>query len=206
MLQNGKCRQMRLKSVQKILWAAVAVALAGYGALVWTRGADNGATAVTIDEPFRPEFNLTDASGRTVTNSDFDGRFQLVFFGFTNCPDICPTTLAEVADVMDALGPDAERVQPLFISVDPERDSGAGLADYTRAFHPAILGLTGSADATRATAASFKIAYEKQPQGDTYAMAHSAALYLIGPDGNWLRQFDYGTPATDITADLKSRL
>lgn len=197
---------MRLTSLQKTLWTAVAVALAGYGALVWRTGAPDSGTVVTIEQSFRPEFRLTDATGRAVTNSDFAGRFQLVFFGFTNCPDICPTTLSEVADVMDALGPDAARVQPLFISVDPERDAGAGLADYTAAFHPAIVGLTGSADATRATAASFKIVYQKEPQGDTYSMGHSAALYLIGPDGEWLRQFDYGTPAADITADLKSRL
>ena len=154
-----------------------------------------------------PNLDLArEIAGRAVTNSNFAGRFQLVFFGVSTCPDICPTTLAEVAEVMDALGPDADRVQPLFISVDPERDAGAGLADYTAAFHPAILGLTGSSDATRATAASFKIAYQKEPQGDTYSMGHSAALYLIGPDGEWLRQFDYGTPAAAITADLKSRL
>ena len=197
---------MRLTATQKILWAAVAVALAGYGALAWMNGARNSGTIVTMEQAFRPEFTLTDAAGRPVSSGDFAGRFQLVFFGFTNCPDICPTTLAEVAEVMDALGPDAERVQPVFISVDPERDAGAGLADYTAAFHPSILGLTGSAEATRATAASFKIAFEKEPQGETYTMAHSAALYLIGPGGDWLRQFDYGTPAADITADLKSRM
>ena len=197
---------MRLTSTQKILWAAVAVALAGSVAIFWINGTRTGGTSATTEQSFRPEFSLTDATGRPVTSSDFAGRFQLVFFGFTNCPDICPTTLAEVAEVMDALGPDAARVQPLFISVDPERDAGTGLADYTAAFHPAILGLTGSAEATRATAASFKIAFEKEPQGETYAMAHSAALYLIGPDGEWLRQFDYGTPAADITADLKSRM
>ena len=197
---------MRLTSTQKILWAAVAVALAGSVAIFWINGTGTGGTNATTEQSFRPEFNLTDATGRPVTSSDFAGRFQLVFFGFTNCPDICPTTLAEVADVMDALGPEADRVQPLFISVDPERDAGAGLTDYTAAFHPAILGLTGSAEATRATAASFKIAFEKEPQGETYAMAHSAALYLIGPDGEWLRQFDYGTPAAAITADLNSRM
>lgn len=197
---------MRLTFPQKILWAAAVVALAGYAAIVWMDGARSSGSIVTIEQSFRPEFRLTDATGRDVSNSDFAGRFQLVFFGFTNCPDICPTTLAEVADVMDALGPDAARVQPLFISVDPERDAGAGLADYTAAFHPAILGLTGNAEATRATAASFKVAYQKEPEGSTYSMGHSAALYLIGPDGEWLRLFDYGTPAADITADLKSRL
>ena len=197
---------MRLTSLQKILWAAVGVAVLAYGAVVLRPVAPGSTPVVTIEQQLRPEFRLTDATGRLVTNSDFAGRFQLVFFGFTNCPDICPTTLAEVADVMDALGPDAARVQPLFISVDPERDAGAGLAAYTAAFHPSILGLTGSAEETQAAAFSFKIAFAKEPLGETYTMAHSAALYLIGPDGNWLRQFDYGTQAANITADLKSRL
>lgn len=201
-----KARQMRLTVTQKILWAAVGVVLAGYGVLAWMNGGRNSGTAVTMEQTFRPEFTLTDATGRPITSGDFAGRFQLVFFGFTNCPDICPTTLAEVAAVIEALGSDADRVQPLFISVDPERDAGSGLAAYTAAFHPAILGLAGSAEATRAAASSFKIAFEKEPQGETYTMAHSAALYLIGPDGDWLRLFDYGTPAADITADLKSRL
>lgn len=197
---------MRLTSLQKILWAAVGMAVLAYGAVVLRPVAPDSTPVVTIEQQLRPEFRLTDATGRLVTNSDFAGRFQLVFFGFTNCPDICPTTLAEVADVMDALGPDAARVQPLFISVDPERDAGAGLAAYTAAFHPSILGLTGSAEETQAAAFSFKIAFAKEPLGETYTMAHSAALYLIGPDGNWLRQFDNGTQAADITADLKSRL
>ena len=197
---------MRLTSLQKILWAAVGMAVLAYGAVVLRPVAPDSTPVVTIEQQLRPEFRLTDATGRLVTNSDFAGRFQLVFFGFTNCPDICPTTLAEVAAVMDALGPDAARVQPLFISVDPERDAGAGLAAYTAAFHPSILGLTGSAEETQAAAFSFKIAFAKEPLGETYTMAHSAALYLIGPDGNWLRQFDYGTQAADITADLKSRL
>ncbi len=114
-----------------------------------------------------------------------------MFFGVSTCPDICPTTLAEVADVIGALWPDAARLPPLFISVDPERGAGAGLADYAAACHLAILGLRFSADATRAKAASFKIANQKKPLGETCFMAHSAALYLIGPDGEWLRQFDY---------------
>lgn len=194
---------MRLRTVRWMLWAAALLALVAYGGMIWRA---KMLASQTAEQAFRPQFSLTDAAGRPVSSADFAGRFQLVFFGFTNCPDICPTTLAEVADVMDALGGQAAQVQPLFISVDPERDAGPGLAEYTAAFHPAIVGLTGSAEATRATASSFKIAYEKEPQGDSYTMGHSAALYLIGPDGDWLRQFDYGTPATEITADLKSRM
>ena len=108
----------------------------------------------------------------------------LVFFGFTSCPDVCPTTLSEVAQVMDDLGSDAGSVQPLFISIDPERDRRLGLADYTKAFHPAILGLAGSEAETQAAAASFKIFYEREADTsspDGYTMAHSPGLYPDRP-------------------------
>lgn len=130
-------------------------------------------------------------------------------FGFTNCPDVCPTTLSEVAAVMDGLGSDADRVQPLFISVDPERDRRLSLAEFTGAFHPSIIGLAGTEAETRAAADSFKIFYERDTDAsapDGYTMSHSPALYLVGPEGDWLRLFDYGTPAIDILADLQSRL
>ena len=114
-----------------------------------------------------------------------------------------------MAQVMDDLGPDSARVQPLFISVDPERDRKLGLADFTAAFHTAIIGLAGTEAETRAAADSFKIYYEREtdPAGpDGYTMSHSPALYLIGPEGDWLGQFSYGTSAAVILADLQSRL
>jgi protein SCO1/2 len=110
---------------------------------------------------------------------------------------------------MDDLGSDAESVQPIFISIDPERDKRLGLADYTKAFHPAILGLAGSEEETKSAAASFKIFYEREADTsspDGYTMAHSPGLYLISPDGEWLRQFTYGTSAAEILSDLQSRL
>lgn len=199
---------MRLTPVQKVLWIA-----AGAATLAWAGwlavGGPSIASEVVEVEPFRPAFALPDAEGRLVTTEDLRGRYQLVFFGFTNCPDVCPTTLSEVAQVMDDLGGDAARVQPVFISVDPERDRALGLAEYTQAFHPSILGLAGSEEATRAAAASFKVFFEREEQAgapDGYSMSHSPALYLIGPEGDWLRQFTYGTPADEITADLRSRL
>lgn len=129
-------------------------------------------------------------------------------FGFTNCPDVCPTTLSEVVQVMGDLGDDAAFVQPIFISINPERDRRLGLDAFTQAFHPAILGLAGDAQATKASAASFKIffAQEDAPEAtDGYTMSHSSALYLVGPKGDWLRQLHHGTPAADILADLNSR-
>ncbi len=134
---------------------------------------------------------------------------MLVFFGFTNCPDVCPTTLAEVAQVMDDLGDQADHVQPLFISIDPERDRELGLDEFTAAFHPSILGLAGDAAQTRAAADSFRIHFAREDDAaaaDGYSMSHSPSLYLIGPEGDWLRQYTYGTPASEILADLQSRL
>jgi protein SCO1 len=199
---------MRLTPVQKVLWLAAGAATLAWGGWLAV-GKPSVASEIVEVEPFRPSFALPDAEGRLVTSEDLAGKYQLVFFGFTNCPDVCPTTLGEVAQVMDDLGESAERVQPLFISVDPERDRALGLADYTAAFHPSILGLAGSDDATRAAAESFKVYFEREEQEgapDGYSMSHSPALYLIGPDGEWIRQFTYGTPADEIVADLRSRL
>lgn len=200
---------MRLTGLQKILWAAAGLATLAW--LGWIMPQTNTKSDVAVVETaaFRPEFALADASGQIRTNTDFSGKFLLVFFGFTNCPDVCPMTLSEVASVMNDLGPDAARVQPLFISVDPERDRKLGLAEFTGAFHPSIIGLAGTEAATRAAAQSFKIFYERDTDDaapDGYTMSHSPALYLVGPGGDWLRLFDYGTPATTILADLRSRL
>ncbi len=197
---------MRLTSVQKILWAAAGLAVLAYGTLVLLA---NRAPLPSDVAPFRPTFALPDAEGRLRRTEEFAGKHQLVFFGFTNCSDVCPTTLAEVAQVMDHLGDQAALVQPLFISIDPIRDRRLGLADFTAAFHPSILGLAGDEAQTRAAASSFRIYYEREANAnapDGYTMSHSPSLYLIGPDGNWLRQFSYGTPADEILKDLKQRL
>jgi protein SCO1/2 len=196
---------MRLTALQRILWAAAGIAVLAYATLLLL----DRSPAPVAEAPFRPTFALPDAEARLRTPAEFAGKHLLVFFGFTNCPDVCPTTLADVAQVVDELGDDAAQVQPLFISIDPERDRRLGLAEFTAAFHPSILGLAGDADQTRAAADSFRIHYAREDDAaapDGYSMSHSPALYLIGPEGDWLRQFTYGTPAADILADLQSRL
>ena len=196
---------MRLRTLRIFLW--LAVALAGLGAFfLYQRQA---VTVTQIDQAFRPEFTLADAQGQARSSADFRGKYQLIFFGFTNCPDVCPTTLSEVAQVMDDLGSDAEKVQPLFISIDPERDRKLGLAEFTSAFHPSILGLAGDAAATKAAADSFRIFFEREDDAaapDGYTMSHSPALYLVGPEGDWLGLYNYGTPAAEILTDLKAKL
>lgn len=193
-----------LSRIRHYLWIAVVVAL-GVVAVVAVLEREGSEPTV---EGFRPIFALPDESGKVRSSDEFRGKFLLVFFGFTSCPDVCPTTLAEVAQVMDDLGPDAGRVQPVFISVDPERDRRLGLDAFTKAFHPSILGLAGDVPGTAVVAASFKVYFNREDDAvvpDGYTMSHSPALYLVGPDGDWLRQYSYRTPASEILDDLKSR-
>lgn len=145
---------------------------------------------------------LMDANGRAVTEEDFPAHFQLIAFGYTFCPDICPTTLAEMAVVMEQLGKKSERLQPLFITLDPERDTAAVLRTYTAFFHPRMLGLSGSAALVRRAADNFKVRYEKVREpgapADQYAVDHSAGMFLLGPDGRHIRKFAYATAPQEI--------
>lgn len=136
-------------------------------------------------------FTLVDHDGRQVTHATFRGKYLLVFFGFTNCPDVCPLALDRFAQVMDTLGPDAERVQPLLVSVDPERDTPAVLKQYVTALHPRIIGLTGTPEQVKAAASAYKVYFAKAPQGGAggYTMDHSAFEYLMGPNGQNLYVF-----------------
>ncbi len=155
-----------------------------------------------------PRYLLQDPRGRSVTNEDFRGRFQLIAFGYTYCPDVCPTTLVEMAAILKQLGEQAERVQPIFITVDPERDSGKVLQTYTEFFDPRILGLTGSPALVRRAADNFKIRYAKvrEPGAGNYAVDHSAGMILLGPDGGFIKKFAFATPVDQITAQLQETL
>ena len=203
---------MRLTRLRKILWTCAGVGLAAWiGAIVVIdyRGHDAGEAASVGRPAIEPEFRLLSSERETVTEAAWPGKWLLVFFGFTNCPDICPTTLSDIAVVMDELGPAQDRVQPLFITVDPERDRAEDLARYVEAFHAGIVGLTGDASAIDAAATSFRAYYEKLEQEgapDGYAMGHTTALYLINPEGAFVRTFSYGTPVEDIVRDLEARL
>lgn len=195
--------------LQKGLWTAVVIAgfVAGGLAVYETQTAQD----VTASAPssVAAEFELTGHDGVVRTEDDFRGQWSLVFFGFTNCPDICSTTLAEIAQVMDDLGPHAGSVQPLFISVDSERDVPEALAEYVPQFHPSILGLAGTPEQIEAAAASFKIFYERVPEEtapDGYTMGHTSHVFLFDPDGAFVRLYAYGTPAPEITADLRARI
>jgi protein SCO1/2 len=154
---------------------------------------------------FGKDFALTDATGKPRTLADFRGKVVIVFFGYTHCPDVCPTTLAELAEMMKRLGPDADRVQVLFVTVDPERDTPALLAQYVPAFDKRFLGLYGNADALAATAKEFKVVYQKQPgpTPGTYTMDHSAGTYLYDPEGRLRVYMSYGQGADAFTHDVR---
>jgi len=129
------------------------------------------------------DFRLTDHNGKARTLADFRGKAVILFFGYTHCPDVCTTTLADLAQVMQLLGKDADKVQVLFITVDPERDKPEILAQYVSAFYPSFLGLYGDAQATAQAAKAFYVAYEKRPTTSGYNMDHSVGAYLIDPNG-----------------------
>jgi len=143
------------------------------------------------------------------TDEDFRGRWMLVFFGFTNCPDVCPTGLATIAQVMEDLGPHANRVQPLFITVDPERDTLAVLAEYVPQFGEDILGLSGSPEQIAKTAETFKIYFqriEETSAPDGYTMGHTSSMLLFDPEGEFSQIFEFDANPEDIVADLKGRI
>ncbi len=153
---------------------------------------------------FGKQLKLTDHNGQKRTLSDFNGKVVTVFFGFTHCPDVCPTTLGEMALIMKELGDDAGRVQVLFVTVDPQRDTPEVLKQYVPAFHPSFLGMTGSADDVARTAKEFKIFFQRQnlPSGG-YTMDHSAGTYILDVQGR-LRLFaQYGAGAPALLHDIR---
>jgi len=156
-------------------------------------------------EPVGGPFALIDHTGRPRTEQDFKGKLMLVYFGFTYCPDICPTDLQNIGLAIDRLGEAGDTVQPVFITVDPERDTPAHLADYVAMFHPRMIGLTGDAAAIRKAADGYKVYYAKVPneKGDDYTVDHTAFIYLMGADGKYLGFFPPGTPPDRLTEALR---
>ncbi len=154
-----------------------------------------------------PRYLLMNPQGRAVSNEDFRGRFQLITFGFVSCPDVCPTTLLQFKNILEALGEKAARLQPIFITVDPERDTGAILLEYTRAFDPRILALTGSPELVRRAADNFRFKYEKvrEPGAapNIYTMNHTAGMVLLDAQGGFVARFAYEMPAREIARRIR---
>lgn len=157
---------------------------------------------------FGRDFALTDHTGKPRTLADFRGKAVVVFFGYTQCPDVCPTTLGTLAETMKKLGPDAERVQVLFITVDPERDTQALLAQYVPAFDPRFAALFGDAAATEKVAKEFKVIYQKQPgpTPGTYTVDHSAGVYVFDPQGRLRLYMSHGQGPDVFAHDIRELL
>ena len=159
--------------------------------------------AAAIGGPFK----LIDQNGREVTDQDLKGRPFLVFFGFTHCPDVCPTTLFEVSEIFRALGPDADRTRALFITVDPERDTPAVIKDYLGSFDPRVIGVTGDSEAIAAVIKSYRVYAKKVPtDGGGYTMDHTAIVYLMGKDGRFVAPFNMKRRPEEAAEDLKRYL
>lgn len=149
------------------------------------------------------DFRLADASGQAHSLADFRGKVTVLFFGYTHCPDVCPTTLADMAQVMRLLDQQAGRVQVLFVTLDPERDTAAMLGQFVPAFHPSFMGLRGDAQATAAAAKAFGVAYQKQVNKSGYTLDHTAGSYLIGPDGKVVLLAPYAQRAELLAQDIR---
>src|ERR1700712_4831403 len=152
-------------------------------------------------------FQLTDQAGQTVSEKNLQGRPSLIFFGFTHCPDVCPTSLFEISEVLRAMGKDADRVNAYFISVDPERDSASAMKDYLSSFDSHLKGLTGDPDAVAKVISGFRVYAKKVPLKDgDYTMDHTALIYLMDRDGNFVSPFNLKRTPAEAATDLKRYL
>ena len=154
-------------------------------------------------------FSLVDHSGKRVTDADFRGRFMLVFFGFTFCPDVCPTALQVTSAALDKIGAKAAGITPVFITVDPERDTPEQLRTYVASFHPRLVGLTGTLQETDAVAKAYRVYYRKVKDDRSnagYTMDHTSIIYVMGPDGRFVSHFTHATSVDAIATALAKLL
>ncbi len=191
-----------------LIFAATLLIALGLGIgiryLLTGSGAGGGISApVTIGGPF----TLSHPSGKEVTDKTYLGKYLLVYFGYTYCPDVCPTSLGTMAEALGKIGKDkAAKIKPIFISVDPERDTKERLADYGEAFYPGMDALTGTPEQVLAAAKQYRVYFARVKAEDAevgYLIDHSALLYLMGPDGKFIRHFSHGTQAAEMAAALE---
>lgn len=152
-------------------------------------------------------FELVNGSGETVTEADFAGQYMLIYFGFTFCPDVCPTELSRISTAMEDLGTEADKVTPIFITIDPERDTPEAVGAYVDHFHPRMVGLTGTPDQIKQVAGEYRVYYKKvkdESSSAEYTMDHTSIIYLMGPDGKFLTHFGPGTKPETMAEEISS--
>ncbi len=196
--------------VQTFLFALAAAVALTAAVLIWYATTQlpeqQGAGQIALTSIGGP-FVLTDQDGRTRSDRDFRGRFVLLYFGYTYCPDVCPTTLQNIADALAKIRLKSARVVPVFVTVDPQRDTPAVLKKYLVAFGTRFVGLTGSLAAITRVARAYRVYFARHPEpGDGYSVDHSSTIYLLGPDGKLVTIYDASAGANAIVSDLKSRL
>lgn len=206
---------MNRRMLNVLLGAALGViAVAGY--VAWT-GYTQSSQATRSLPPGVPAFakanvggpfEVVDHGGRTVTHEDFLGQYTVYYFGFTFCPDVCPTELSVIASAVDLLGDAAEQVQPVFVTIDPERDTPEMMADYVDLFHPRMIGLTGSMEQVAELANQFRVYYQKVEDDDFqyYLMDHTSFIYVMDPNGENAALVPPGTTADQLAAFIRSQL
>ena len=203
---------MQSRIFRIVLFSVLGIVLAGlfawqYG-LLQPRG--QGGSSVAIGGPF----TLVDQNGKTRTDKDFRGKFMLIYFGYTYCPDVCPTTLQIMSVAMNLLGKDANQVVPIFVTVDPERDTVSQMRDYVKNFYPGMVGLTGSAEAIRKAAKAYRIYYRKSDVGPDgkkagpkdYLMDHSSIVLLMDRQGHYVTHFTPQTSSKEMAAEIRQHL
>jgi protein SCO1/2 len=200
---------MKKSVIFKLLFTMFSIALLT-GLLACNKQASTlkfNATDITGTD-FGKDFKLTDHNGKVRTLADFKGKAVVMFFGYTHCPDVCPTTMSDLAQALNLLGKDADRVQVLFVTVDPARDTQELLAKYVPAFNPTFLGMYGDDAATAKVTKDFRIFYQKHPakNGQDYDVDHTAGTYVFDPAGQLRLFMSYGQGAESIVHDLKQLL
>lgn len=182
-------------------WLSLALVLS-LGASPVVRGADDDEPKLTYGGPFE----LVNQEGDTVTDADFKGKYLLLTFGYTHCPDVCPTGLYTMSTAVKRLGEPGEAVVPAFVSVDPKRDTPERLKQYVTAFHPRMVGLTGDKHAVFNAAKAYRAFYFTGEVDGKYVVDHTANFYLMGPDGDFLEIMPYGTSVDQMAATIQSHL
>jgi len=204
----------------RLSWVAFVLVTVGVAILAYTNGfkldnvekvaqklePEQAGGAPTIGGPF----TLVDQAGRTVTDKDFRGQYLMIYFGYTYCPDVCPTSLTNMSDALDLLGEKGAEVTPMLITIDPARDTSEHLREYATYFHPRLHALTGSPEQIAAVAKAYRVYYSKVKQEDEteddYLMDHSSVTYVMGPDGEFRLHFSHGTDAETIASRLRDLL
>jgi cytochrome oxidase Cu insertion factor (SCO1/SenC/PrrC family) len=181
----------------------LALVLGGTALYVWNATRDGGAGVALVGGSFQ----MTDQNGKTVTEKDLLGKHALMFFGYTYCPDVCPTELQVITAALQQMGSKADGIRPVFVSIDPARDTPKALKDYLSNFDPRFVGLTGTDAQIAQMAKAYRVYYAKldnKQDPQSYLMDHSSIVYLMGPDGRFLKHFPYTTDASALAKDIES--